>query len=98
MPATSSRGLVAWQRPGPDRWSPDSGRPPAVGRHLCLWDSSIFFDIFLFKKKEILEVWVMARAFERMGLQHPHFLKLAPTLGSANTSKIHGEWRFHFSP
>jgi hypothetical protein len=23
-------------------------------------------------------------------------LKLAPTLGSANSSKIHGEWRFHF--
>jgi hypothetical protein len=31
-----------------------------------------------------------------MGVQHPHFLKLAPTLGSANSSKIHGEWRFHF--
>jgi hypothetical protein len=28
----------------------------------------------------------------------PHFLKLAPTLGSANSSKIHGEWRFHFFP
>jgi hypothetical protein len=25
-------------------------------------------------------------------------LKLAPTLGSANSSKIHGEWRFHFFP
>jgi hypothetical protein len=37
-----------------------------------------------------------ARAFGRMGVQHPHFLKLAPTLGSANSSKIHGEWRFHF--
>jgi hypothetical protein len=29
-------------------------------------------------------------------LQHPHFLKLAPTHGSANSSKIHVEWRFHF--
>jgi hypothetical protein len=39
-----------------------------------------------------------ARAFGRMGVQHPHFLKLAPTLGSANSSKIHKEWRFHFFP
>jgi hypothetical protein len=57
-----------------------------------------FFEIFLFKKKEFLEVWGWARAFERMGVQHPHFLKLAPTLGRANSSKIHGEWRFHFFP
>jgi hypothetical protein len=28
-----------------------SGRSPAAGRHLRLWDSSIFFEIFLFKKK-----------------------------------------------
>jgi hypothetical protein len=28
----------------------------------------------------------------------PHFLKCAPTLGSANSLKIHGEWRFHFLP
>jgi hypothetical protein len=39
-----------------------------------------------------------ARAFGRMGVQHPHFLKLAPTLGSANSSKIHGKWKFHFFP
>jgi hypothetical protein len=39
-----------------------------------------------------------ARAFGRMGVQRPHFLKLAPTLGSGNSSKIHGEWRFHFFP
>jgi hypothetical protein len=37
-------------------------------------------------------------AFERMGVRHPHYLKLAPTLGSANSSKIHGKWRFHFFP
>jgi hypothetical protein len=40
-----------------------SGRPPAAGRHLRLWDSSIFFEIFLFKKKEFLEVWVMGQGF-----------------------------------
>jgi hypothetical protein len=33
-----------------------------------------------------------------MGIQHPHYLKLALTLGSANSSKIHGEWRFHYFP
>jgi hypothetical protein len=32
------------------------------------------------------------------GCTIPHFLKCAPTLGSANSSKIHGEWRFHFFP
>jgi hypothetical protein len=39
-----------------------------------------------------------AKAFGRMGVQHPLFLKLALTLGSANSSKIHGEWRFYFFP
>jgi hypothetical protein len=32
----------------------------------------------------------------RMGVQHPHFLKLAPTLGSVKSSIPHGAWRFHF--
>jgi hypothetical protein len=35
----------------------------AAGRHLHLWDSSNFFEIFLFKKKEFLEVWVMGQGF-----------------------------------
>jgi hypothetical protein len=39
------------------------GRPSTAGQHLCLWDSSIFFEIFLFKKKEFLEVWVMGQGF-----------------------------------
>jgi hypothetical protein len=34
--------------------------------------------------------------FGRVHLQLPHFLKLAPTHGCANFSKIHGEWRFYF--
>jgi hypothetical protein len=37
-----------------------------------------------------------ARAFGRMGVQHPHFLKLAPTLGSIKCSIPHRDWRFHF--
>jgi hypothetical protein len=28
--------------------------------------------------------------------QHPHFLKLAPTLGSVESSIPHGLWRFYF--
>jgi hypothetical protein len=54
---------------------------------------------FILKNK--IKFWKLgkwARAFGRMGVQHPHFLKLAPTLGSANSSKIHGEWRFYFFP
>jgi hypothetical protein len=39
------------------------GRRATAGRHLRLWDSSIFFEIFLFKKKEFLEVWVMGQGF-----------------------------------
>jgi hypothetical protein len=34
--------------------------------------------------------------FGRMGVQHPHFLKFAPTLGSVISSIPHGDWRFHF--
>jgi hypothetical protein len=34
--------------------------------------------------------------FGRMGVQEPHFLKLAPTLGSVKCSIPHGNWRFHF--
>jgi hypothetical protein len=60
------------------------------------------FQIFLIflnlKKKNFWKFGKWARAFERMGVQHPHYLKLAPTLGSANSSKIHREWRFHFFP
>jgi hypothetical protein len=38
------------------------------------------FSLFFWKFGE----W--AKAFGRMGVQHPHFLKLAPTLGSVKTS------------
>jgi hypothetical protein len=49
-----------------------------------------FFKFFC----EKLEEW--ARAFERMGVQHPHFLKLAPTLGSVESLNPHRAWRFYF--
>jgi hypothetical protein len=47
-------------------------------------------DFFFGKCKE----WAMA--FGRMGVQHPHFLKLAPILGSVKCSIFHGDWRFYF--
>jgi hypothetical protein len=58
----------------------------------------IFYFLFYLKKKNFWKFGKWARAFERMDVQHPHYLKLAPTLGSANSSKIHGEWRFYFFP
>jgi hypothetical protein len=30
-----------------------------------------------------------------MGVQHTHFLKLAPTLRRIKSSIPHGDWRFH---
>jgi hypothetical protein len=69
------------------------GRRPTTGRHLRLSRCSNFFNL---KKFFFWKFGKWARAFERMGIQHTHYLKLAPTLGSANSSKIHGEWRFHF--
>jgi hypothetical protein len=38
----------------------------------------------------------MGQGFWENGVQHPHFLKLAPTLGSVKSCKLHGDWRFHF--
>jgi hypothetical protein len=56
----------------------------------------ILLKFLYFLKMNFWKFGKWARAFGRMGVQHPHFLKLAPTLGSANSSKIHGKWRFHF--
>jgi hypothetical protein len=48
------------------------------------------------KNKIYLEVWGMGQGFGRMCVQHTHFLKLAPKLGSVKCSIPHGNWRFHF--
>jgi hypothetical protein len=81
-----------WEHPDRSR-----RRPAAGGRPTCQ-----VVPIFLKLKIKIKMIfWKFGKcawAFGRMGVQHPHFLKLAPTLGSANSSKIHGEWRFHFFP
>jgi hypothetical protein len=58
----------------------------------------IFLKFFYLKKKNSWKFGKWARPFGRMGVQHPHFFKVAPTFGSANSSKIHGKWRFHFFP
>jgi hypothetical protein len=62
-----------------------------------LWDSKNFaifliicLTFFFWKHRE----WAMA--FGRMGVQHLHFLKLAPTLGSVKCSIPHGDWKFYF--
>jgi hypothetical protein len=55
-----------------------------------------FLKYFYLKKKNFWEFGKWARAFGRMGVQYPHFLKIALILGSANSSKNHGKWRFHF--
>jgi hypothetical protein len=82
------------------------GRRPPVGRwprvaacqYICFY---LFFekkgDILFLKKFRPLHV---ARASTSCGGVRTvsHFLKCAPILGSANSSKIHGEWRFHFFP
>jgi hypothetical protein len=57
QPEVAARRSVAQGQPA------TSGRPPAAGRYQRLWDSSNFFEIFLFKKKEFLEVWVMGQGF-----------------------------------
>jgi hypothetical protein len=48
-----------------------------------------FFKILFEKFGE----WAMP--FGRIGVQHPHFLKLAPIPGSVKSSISHGAWRFH---
>jgi hypothetical protein len=49
-----------------------------AGQHLRLWDSSHFFEIFLFKKKEFLEVWVMGHGFWENGCTTPPFFEACP--------------------
>jgi hypothetical protein len=59
-------------------------------------DSPFFKYFFIFLNFIFLKFGEWAKAFGRMGVQHPHFLKLAPTLGSVKSCKLHGDWRFHF--
>jgi hypothetical protein len=84
-----------WEQPDRSWHQPTVARQPRVDARTCP-AVPIFLKFLYFKKMNFWKFGKWARAFGRMGVQHPHFLKLAPTLGSANSSKIHGEWRFHF--
>jgi hypothetical protein len=86
-----------WELPHKSRRrSVAGGRPLVAGRRStpALVGQFTFFEIFLFKKKEFLEVWEMGQGFWENGCTTPPFFE---ALGSANSSKIHGEWRFTFS-
>jgi hypothetical protein len=78
------------------RPSATSGSPPAAGRHLDKGKLSHSFEIFYFFEILFWKFGEWTRAFGRTSAQHPHFLKLAPTLGSVKSCKLHGGWRFHF--
>jgi hypothetical protein len=71
--------------------APSCGRGPLLVR-LCPF---LLNFLTLFYKK-IGKFGERARPFERMDVQHPHFLKLVPTLGSIKSSIPHGAWGFHF--
>jgi hypothetical protein len=66
------------------------------GHHLACQALFIFFEILLFFFKKNWKFGEWTKAFGRMGVQHFHFLKLAPTLGSVKCSSSHGDWSFHF--
>jgi hypothetical protein len=86
---------------------PTAGRglQPVCTNRLRLWMLRHFFYLFFEKKVDIFFSFFfrplhVVRAWTSCGgvCTISHFLKCAPTLGSANSSKIHGEWRFHFFP
>jgi hypothetical protein len=77
------------------------GRPLVTGRprpcQVVRLTAFKFFDFFKIIFWSFKEVWGWAWQFGRMGIQHPHFLKLAPILRSGKFSIPHGAWRFHFN-
>jgi hypothetical protein len=101
-PTRGWRPLVAPSRrpqpiAGDDQWSPTGCGPPHE-----LTGAESFFNffenscvlIYFLRPVHVARAW----ASWGVGCTVPQFLKYAPTLGSANFSKIHGEWRFLFSP
>jgi hypothetical protein len=61
-------------------------------------DNLITFEFIYFSFLELWGSLGMGLAFWKNGCTTPHFLKLAPTLGSVKSSIPHGAWRFHFFP
>jgi hypothetical protein len=82
---------------GGDQWSPTGrGQPPTQAGAEVFF---IFFGFFIFLFFYFFRPLHVTRAWTSWGggmCTIPHFLKYAPTLGSANSSKIHREWRFYF--
>jgi hypothetical protein len=77
-----------------------NGRP-MVPRWLRRWPSACqtatpLFKLFWFLKFFFGKFGEWARPFRRTGVQHPHFLKLVPTLGGVKSSIPHGAWSFFF--
>jgi hypothetical protein len=107
---SSRQPLVSSCRPLDGQRLPDrrqrvgtSSRPPATGSRQDNWAQRFFFGFFLipfffFKFKALACSKGLDFLGGGLGVQHPIFLTMPPTLGSANSSKIHGEWRFHFFP
>jgi hypothetical protein len=58
----------------------------------------VIFGLFFYKIFRPLHVARAWASWGEVGCTVPHFLKHAPTLGSGNSSKIHGKWRFYFFP
>jgi hypothetical protein len=82
------------------RHSATTGQRLAVTRQsrVDTWPCANCFILIFFLKKIIGKFKKWAKVFGRMGVQHTHFLKLVPTLGSDKSSIPHGVWRFHFFP
>jgi hypothetical protein len=87
-PIAGCRLIVGGPGPAGDQRSP-------AGRRLIPTPIRLFQFIYLFI---YLEVWEMGQGFWENGCTAPPLFEACPTLGSANSFKIHGEWRFHFFP
>jgi hypothetical protein len=72
------------------------GQRATATRAPCAVTVVRFFKLFYFFLILFLDFWGTSWHFGRMGVQYPHFLKLAPTFGSVKFSIPHGNWSFHF--
>jgi hypothetical protein len=85
-------------RPAVDPWSPAGcGSTPGLSGPGPIFEISYFIIIillllFYYCYFIIIILW----KFGRISVQHPHFLKFAPTLGSVECFILHGNRRFHF--
>jgi hypothetical protein len=98
--------VVGGHRLLPDQRSPTSGRPcPGDQQSLAgrgpppgPLGTEVFFFFFFFKS--FLRPLHVARAWASWGgwVYNTPFFEACPYTWKCNSSKIHGEWRFHFFP